>query len=153
MKILLIAILFLPLITLGQKNKSVKAKTQIINQVFNSDSILILIKTSGCFSGSAYTYKFIKKQDSYLLTYYNSLTIAKTNNTKDSLNYHTKNISVDTFNEIEKLCLRGINLPDGLCTTRKKFIIKDKSNETFFNDDRCSDDDDSLTLFQKLIDK
>ncbi|MES2516326.1 MAG: hypothetical protein V4580_19380 [Bacteroidota bacterium] len=128
-------------------NESVaKQKTKLINKIFLCDTIHIKVNRRGCSLPSFYELNLHKRQNYYIGTY----SVATGDASKIS-HQHVLKINQNTLQSIHDLCLYGLTIQEGSCTTKKKFIVSSPNNMVLFNDDRCSDNDDILEKIEKII--
>jgi hypothetical protein len=151
MKALLI-ILLLPICSFGQLKTlsyadpfsspdTIKKRTDLLNRIFLSDSICITLNSSGCFHSHTSRYYIVKKEGNYILNY------VDINGDKRK----PKLMKSKTYTSLKELCIKGLSLGLGLCTTRDTITISDKTHSTYFMDDRCSSTDDYLDKIDSLL--
>lgn len=122
-------------------NESVtKQKTKLMNKIFLSDSIHIIIKRARCFSEDVvYDYSLIKKGNYYIGTY-SQITNGKTE-PKQILR-----IGQSTLKSVHDIFLNEIKIDEGSCTSKTKFTLSNSRNTVSFNDDRS----ETFDILQKL---
>jgi hypothetical protein len=113
---------------------TIKNRTKIVDGIFLQDKISLLVGSNGCFHSVSVAYTFIKKANYYEATYIkmNSRTIKCKGTIK---------LSIEKIKQISQLCIYGLSLKIGGCTTRVDFELSGKAQKISFNDDRCAEDD------------
>ncbi|MES2763549.1 MAG: hypothetical protein V4677_15145 [Bacteroidota bacterium] len=149
-------ICILPLFLLGQNikgpveyNESVaRQKAKLINKIFLSDTIHIVVTRSGCFNHNVvYDYLLTKKGSHYVGTY----SVTKLSNPPETSHQQVLKMGQSTLQSIHELFLYGLKIQEGSCTTKKKFTLSSPNNTVFFNDDRCDEIDGILEKLVKII--
>lgn len=145
MKILLFLCLLFPF-SLFSKDSVFYSKQDsmkdIVDRIFQSDSINIQVETQGCFHYRKTTYTIIKKLDDYTL---NSIT-----DIGEKKQY--ANLDKKKYSDLRELCIYGFSIEDGGgCTTSVTFVISDKNTTIGFIDYRCSQDDSIIRKIENIF--
>jgi hypothetical protein len=126
---------------------TIKRRTEIMNKIFSSDNLIIITSSSGCFHSYSIKYIFIRNGDHYDVT-----SKAGNNFPADAEIKVTKHkVSLAQFAKVKTICVNGLKIGRGFCTTTDSISLSDGKSKTYFIDDRCSDDDDILNKLAALI--
>lgn len=120
---------------------TIREKTTLINRIFLSDSFCITLNSSGCFHQFTSQYFVVKKNGAHFITHLDQ------NNLKTKI----KTLENKKYKSLHDVCINGLSIGLGLCTTKGTVYISDKRNITSFSDDRCSDKDDYLDKIETLL--
>lgn len=120
---------------------SISKKTSIIDSIFNSDSICIILNSNGCFHNTTAIYIIKKEKLNYFVAYID----------KNKITSKNKKINENKIQFLKDIIINGLSIDKGLCTTKNIISISDKKSSTFFIDDRCSKNDDCIDKINNLL--
>jgi len=126
---------------------TIKNRTKIIDNIFTQDDLTLLVGSNGCFHSVSLEYRFLKKNDRMVVVY------TKRNHPSDKTPVckGTVILSQEKLDAIHKLCVYGLNIKQGMCTTRVDLELSSKTQKVSFEDDRCSTDDDIMGKIGDIV--
>ena len=121
-----------------------QAKTDKIKQISSSDTVVFIVKTSGCFNAETIVYKLAKQKNKERLVIFirNGKAEAKKLNAKD---YGT---FISCFKKSEK---KFSETGDGPCTMRTEFELKNKKHSSRFTNTTCEAEFNPGDLLDQLM--
>jgi hypothetical protein len=123
---------------------SIKSRTKVIDAIFMQDKISLLVGSNGCFHSVSVEYSFVKKADYFEATYIK--THSRTIKCKGKVK-----LSNEKMEQIHKLCVYGLSIKQGGCTTSVAFELTAKAQKISFNDDRCANEDDLMNRIGEIV--
>ncbi len=123
---------------------SIISRIKVIDEIFSQDKISLLVGSNGCFHSVSVEYTFVKKADHFEAAY------MKTNSRTIKCKGKVK-LSNEKIEQIHRLCLYGLSLPLGGCTTSVAFELSAKTQRVSFNDDRCASEDDVMNRIGEIV--
>lgn len=112
-----------------------KAVNNIFNNFDNSDTLYVLVNTTGCFTSSKSKISFVKSESNQWVTLkYEEKTNIKYRAKKDISKKISANEFTSIFNDFEEQCL---NIPYSYCTTSSRIVFIKGNKVAIFNDNSC----------------